>query len=38
MVHGIQEANVNLLIDPDYLDPITGFPGFKSVRCQVRRE
>ncbi len=38
MFHGIQEANVNLLIDPDYLDPISGFPGFKSVRCQVKKE
>jgi len=36
--HGVQEANVNLLIEPDYLDPISGFPGFKSVGCQVTRE
>ena len=37
MFHGIKEADVNLLIEPDYLDPISGFPGFKSVRCQVTR-
>lgn len=37
MVHGIKEADVNLLIEPDYIDPITGFPGFKSLLCQVRR-
>jgi len=37
MFHGIQEADVNLLIEPDYLDPISGFPGFKSLRCQVKR-
>jgi anaerobic selenocysteine-containing dehydrogenase len=37
MFHGIQEADVNLLIEPNYLDPISGFPGFKSLRCQVKR-
>jgi anaerobic selenocysteine-containing dehydrogenase len=37
MFHGIGEADVNSLIDPDYLDPISGFPGFKSVRCQVSK-
>jgi anaerobic selenocysteine-containing dehydrogenase len=37
MYHGIGEADVNLLIDPDYLDPISGFPGFKSVRSQVTK-
>jgi anaerobic selenocysteine-containing dehydrogenase len=37
MVHGIQEADVNLLIEPDYLDPISGFPGFKSLLCEVRK-
>lgn len=37
MVHGIKEANVNLLIEPDYLDPISGFPGFKSLRCNVAK-
>jgi anaerobic selenocysteine-containing dehydrogenase len=37
MFHGIQEADVNLLIEPDYLDPISGFPGFKSLGCQVSR-
>ena len=37
IVHGLQEADVNLLIEPDYLDPISGFPGFKSLQCQVRR-
>lgn len=37
MAHGLQEADVNVLIEPDYLDPISGFPGFKSLRCQVTR-
>jgi anaerobic selenocysteine-containing dehydrogenase len=38
MFHGIAEADVNSMIAPDYLDPISGFPGFKSVRCQVLRD
>jgi len=37
MFHGIQEADVNRLIEPDCLDPISGFPGFKSLRCQVTK-
>jgi anaerobic selenocysteine-containing dehydrogenase len=37
IVHGHPEADVNLLISPDYLDPISGFPGYKSLRCQVTR-
>jgi anaerobic selenocysteine-containing dehydrogenase len=37
MFHGIGEADVNSLIDPDYLDPISGFPGFKSLRCQISK-
>jgi Anaerobic dehydrogenases, typically selenocysteine-containing len=37
MYHGHAEADVNLLFDPDYLDPISGFPGFKALLCSVRR-
>jgi len=37
MYHGCPEADVNTLLDPDYLDPISGFPGFKSLLCSVRR-
>ncbi len=37
MYHGYPEANVNLLIEPDYLDPISGYPGFKSLLCQVKK-
>jgi anaerobic selenocysteine-containing dehydrogenase len=36
--HAWPEADVNLLIEPDYLDPISGFPGFKSLLCEVRKE
>jgi anaerobic selenocysteine-containing dehydrogenase len=35
MLHGYPEADVNLLIEPDYRDPISGFPGFKALLCQV---
>jgi anaerobic selenocysteine-containing dehydrogenase len=34
--HGMKEADVNLLIEPDYIDPISGFPGFKSLLCEVK--
>jgi anaerobic selenocysteine-containing dehydrogenase len=37
MYHGCPEADVNTLLDPDYLDPISGFPGFKSLLCSLRK-
>ncbi|MBW1999909.1 MAG: hypothetical protein JRJ29_18355 [Deltaproteobacteria bacterium] len=37
MYHGYPEADVNLLIDPDYLDPISCYPGFKSLLCEIRK-
>ncbi|PKN66906.1 MAG: hypothetical protein CVU57_04915 [Deltaproteobacteria bacterium HGW-Deltaproteobacteria-15] len=36
--HAWPEADVNLLIEPDYLDPISGFPGFKSLLCEVSKD
>jgi len=35
--HGWADADVNLLIPDAGLDPISGFPPFKSSLCQVRR-
>ncbi len=35
MYHGHPEADVNLLLDPDELDPISGFPAYRSARCRV---
>lgn len=35
--HGYPVPEVNTLIDPDYLDPISGFPGFKSLIGQVTK-
>jgi anaerobic selenocysteine-containing dehydrogenase len=37
MYHAYPEANVNLLVEPDYLDPISGYPGFKSLLCEVKK-
>jgi anaerobic selenocysteine-containing dehydrogenase len=36
LYHGCPEADVNTLLEPDYLDPISGFPGFKALLCCVR--
>jgi anaerobic selenocysteine-containing dehydrogenase len=35
--HAWPEADVNQLVEPDYLDPIAGFPGFKSLLCEVKK-
>jgi anaerobic selenocysteine-containing dehydrogenase len=35
MFHAYPEASVNMLVEPDYLDPISGYAGFKSLLCQV---
>jgi anaerobic selenocysteine-containing dehydrogenase len=37
MYHAYPQADVNLLIEPDYLDTISGYPGFKSLLCEVRK-
>lgn len=34
--HGNREADANDLISDRYLDPISGFPGYKSYLCEVR--
>lgn len=33
--HGNAQGDANELIAEDYLDPISGFPGFKSYICKV---
>jgi anaerobic selenocysteine-containing dehydrogenase len=35
--HGWAGADVNLLIPDAGLDPISGFPPFRSSLCQVQR-
>ena len=37
MYHAHPEADVNLLFEGDYLDPLSGFPGFKAALCKVER-
>ena len=37
MYHGHSEADVNLLFEGDYLDPLSGYPGFKSALCKVEK-
>ncbi len=37
MLHGYPEADVNTLFESDYLDPISGFPGYKAALCAVRK-
>jgi anaerobic selenocysteine-containing dehydrogenase len=37
MYHDYPEADVNSLLSGDYLDPISGFPGFKASLCAVRK-
>lgn len=37
MYHGHPDADVNTLFEWDYLDPISGFPGFKSTLCNIAK-
>lgn len=38
MFHGYSEADVSTLLDHGELDAYSGFPGFKSGRCNVRKK
>ena len=37
MQHGWGEANANLLTDDKARDPVSGYPGFRSVLCRVTK-
>ena len=37
MFHAYPEADVNTLLEGDYLDPVSGFPGFKALLCAVKK-
>jgi len=37
MYHGHPDADVNQLFASNYLDPLSGFPGFKSTLCKVEK-
>ncbi len=32
------DADINRIIGADHLDPISGFPGFRSLRCRLEKE
>ncbi len=35
--HGSESKDINYLLDAGYLDPVSGFPGFKSYCCKIER-
>lgn len=37
MYHAYPDADVNTLIAADYLDPISGYPGFRSLLCRIEK-
>jgi anaerobic selenocysteine-containing dehydrogenase len=37
MYHGHAAADANSLLAADYLDPLSGFPGYKSLLCKVEK-
>lgn len=37
MFHGYKEADGNSLIGNKHLDPYSGFPGYRQVRCIIRK-
>ena len=34
---GYTQANVNNLLGRDHLDPYSGFPGYKGMRCNISK-
>lgn len=38
MYHSYENADVNRIIDWNHLDPYSGFPGYRTVRCSIRKE
>ena len=37
MFQDYENANVNNIIPLDHLDPYSGFPGYRTVRCAIER-
>ena len=37
LYHGYEEADVNRIVPMDHLDPYSGFPGYKQLRCRVEK-
>ena len=38
MYHGYTEADVNSIIPHGHNDPYSGFPGYRSTRCGVKKQ
>ena len=38
LYHGYREADANSLLSYDHRDPYSGFPGYRCIRCRVRKE
>lgn len=38
MFHGYSEADAESIMDSDNLDPYSGFPGYRTVRCAVKKK
>ena len=36
--HGAGTDDINYIMDDNYLDPISGFPGFKSYCCRLSKK
>lgn len=36
--HGAGQRDINLLLDDTYIDPLSGFPGFKSYCCRLEKK
>lgn len=37
IAHGYTEANSSILMSDRHLDPYSGFPGYKAMRCNIRK-
>ena len=36
--HGAGSKDINYILDDNYLDPVSGFPGFKSYCCRLEKK
>lgn len=37
LYHGYREADANSLLSYDHRDPYSGFPGYRCIRCSIRK-
>ncbi len=38
LYHGYREADANSLLSYEHRDPYSGFPGYRCIRCAIRKE